>query len=103
LKPKVLAIVDDNANAIDARLPIGKVTLAKISPTMDRLTVITGQLEGYVQYPNSHCLNGAVIRVKDGRRSITLLDSHHYLILTGDHLENICIISNIFGLKVVEI
>jgi hypothetical protein len=103
LKPKVLAIVNDHATAIDARLPIGKVTLAKLSPTLESLTVISGQLEGYVQYPNSHCLNGAIIRIKDGRRSIKRLDSHHYLLLTGDHLENISLISNIFGLQVVEI
>jgi len=103
LRPKVLAIVDDNATAIDARLPLGKVTLAKVSPTLDRLTVISGNLEGYVQYPDSHCLNGAVIRIKDGRRSIKRLDSHHYLILTGDHIESIALISKIFGLQVEEI
>ncbi len=103
LKPKVLAIVDDNATAIDARLPQGQITLAKISPTLDRLTVISGNLEGYVQYSNSDCLNGAIIRIKDGRRSIKRLDSHHYLILTGDHTENIAIISKIFGLQVEEI
>jgi hypothetical protein len=103
LKPKVLAIVDANATAIDARLPVGQVTLAKISSTLDRLTVISGNLEGYVQYSNSDCLNGAIIRIKDGRRSIKRLDSHHYLILTGDHLENIDIIAKIFGLEVEEI
>ena len=103
LKPKVLAIVDQNATAIDARLPVGKVTLAKISPTLDRLTVISGNLEGYVQYTHSDCLNGAVIRIKDGRRSIKRLDSHHYLILTGDQLENITLISKIFGLQTMEI
>ncbi len=103
LKPKVLAIVDANATAIDARLPQGKITLAKISATLDRLTVISGTLEGYVQYSNSDCLNGAIIRIKDGRRSIKRLDSHHYLILTGDHRENIAMISKIFGLQVEEI
>jgi len=103
LKPKVLAIVDDNATAIDARLPLGKITLAKISPTLDRLTVISGNLEGYVQYSNSDCLNGAIIRIKDGRHSIKRLDSHHYVILTGDHLESIALISRVFDLQVEEI
>ena len=32
LRKKVLAIVDDNATAIDARLPTGDVTLAKLHP-----------------------------------------------------------------------
>ncbi len=103
LKPKVLAIVDKNATAIDARLPLGKITLAKISPTMDRLTVISGNLEGYVQYSNSDCLNGAIIRIKDGRRSIKRLDSHHYIILTGDYMESIGLISKVFDLQVEEI
>lgn len=103
LKPKVLAIVDNNATAIDARLPLGQITLAKISPTLDRLTVISGNLEGYVQFSNSDCLNGAIIRIKDGRRSIKRLDSHHYVILTGDHLESIALISRVFDLQVEEI
>jgi hypothetical protein len=103
LKPKVLAIVDENATAIDARLPLGQITLAKISPTLDRLTVISGNLERYVQYSNSDCLNGAIIRIKDGRRSIKRLDSHHYVILTGDHLESIALISRVFDLQVEEI
>lgn len=30
LRPKVLAIVDANATAIDARLPVGDLTLAKL-------------------------------------------------------------------------
>ena len=50
LRKKVLAIVDDNASAIDARLPIGDVTLAKLHPTMDKLTVAEGQLTGYAHF-----------------------------------------------------
>lgn len=99
LKPKVLAIVDDNATAIDARLPLGDITLAKISPTLERITVMKGTLESYVQYPDSDCLNGAVIRVKDGRQSIKRLDSHHYLLMTGHHLENIELLAKVFGLR----
>ena len=38
LRPKVLAIVDENATAIDARLPEGDVTLAKLQPTFDSIT-----------------------------------------------------------------
>lgn len=93
LKPKVLAIVDDNASAIDARLPEGKLTLAKLGPELDRLSFTEGWLEGYVQYPNSHCLNGAVVRVPDGRRLMQTLDSHHYLLLSGHlrtEIEGVC-------------
>jgi L-fucose isomerase-like protein len=44
LREKVLAIVDDDASAIDARLPEGPVTLAKLAPSMGTLTVVEGEL-----------------------------------------------------------
>jgi hypothetical protein len=94
-----LAIVDDNATAIDARLPEGKLTLAKLGPGMDRISVVEAVLESYVQYADSHCLNGAVIRVPDGRRLVRSLDSHHYLLLTGHLRSEIELVSEVFGLK----
>jgi len=103
LRPKVLGIVDENATAIDARLPIGEVTLAKLGPMFDNMTVAEGQLEGYVQYPGSDCRNGGVIRVKDGRRMVNKLASHHYLLMTGHNLQNISSISKIFKFEVEEI
>lgn len=100
LRRKVLAIVDENATAIDARLPVGDATLAKLHPTFDRLTVIEGQMEGYVQYPGSDCLNGGVMRVPDGRKMMDSLASHHYVLMTGHHLENIELISRVFELEI---
>jgi hypothetical protein len=100
LKPKVLSIVDENATAIDARLPIGPVTLVKLSPTLERISVIRGELVDYVQYPDSHCLNGGVIRVADGRTLIRNLESHHYILVTGDISEEIDWISPIFSFTV---
>ena len=47
LKRKVLAIVDENATAIDARLPEGEMTLLKLEPPFDTLSVVEGPLEGY--------------------------------------------------------
>lgn len=38
LRPKVLAIVDENATVIDARLPLGKITLVKLDPTLSKST-----------------------------------------------------------------
>jgi hypothetical protein len=61
LSPKVLAIVDDNASAIDARLPRGKMTLAKFDPSFEQMSVAEGDLKDYVQYENSDCLNGAIL------------------------------------------
>lgn len=100
LRRKVLAIVDENATAIDARLPLGDLTLAKLYPTFDKMAVIEGCLESYVQYPDSDCLNGAVIRVPDGRKLMESLASHHYILLTGHHLENIVLISKVFDLEI---
>ncbi|MHA1937795.1 MAG: hypothetical protein ACW97O_06245, partial [Candidatus Thorarchaeota archaeon] len=59
LSPKVLAIVDEDASAIDARLPVGEMTLAKFDPGFESISVAEGSLEDYVQYEDSDCLNGA--------------------------------------------
>jgi len=100
LRPKVLAIVDDNATAIDARLPQGEITLAKLDTRLERFVIAEGRLEGYVQYPGSDCRNGAVLRVGDGRRLMDRLVSHHYLLLTGRNRPEIQIVAGIFGLEV---
>ena len=103
LRKKVLAIVDENATAIDARLPTGQVTLAKLHPTFSKMSVAEGSLEGYAQFPGSDCVNGGVIRVRDGRKFIRSLASHHYILMTGHHLADIDLVSPIFGLDVEEI
>ena len=92
LRPKVLAIVDENATAIDARLPTGPVTLAKLDPTLEKMTVSEGSLTGYVQYSSSDCLNGGIIKVADGHRLMNTLSSHHYLLMTGHNLIDITLV-----------
>jgi hypothetical protein len=99
LKKKVLAIVDDDSNAIDARLPEGKITLAKMHSTFDRMTVAEGELEGYAQYPGSDCLNGGIVHVSNGARLLGKLASHHYILMTGAQLEGIQTIAPIFELS----
>ena len=103
LRKKVLAIVDDNASAIDARLPVGPVTLAKLHPAMDKLTVAEGQLTGYAQFAGSDCLNGGIIKVRDGHKFMSALASHHYLVLVGHHLVDIQFLGRVFGLCIEEI
>ncbi len=100
LRPKVLAIVDDNATAIDARLPTGDMTLAKIAPSFDRIAVTEGSLVGYAQYPNSDCLNGGVLKVSDGRKLVNSLFSHHALLMTGHNLADIELLAKVFDLQV---
>lgn len=99
LRDKVLGIVPETASAIDARLPIGPVTLAKLHPDMTTVTVMEGELTGYAQYPGSDCLNGGIIRIPDGHRMMTHLASHHYLLLTGHHLAAMDTVAAVFGLK----
>jgi hypothetical protein len=97
LRKKVLAIVDDNATVIDARLPLGAVTLVKLEPTFERFSVIEGWLEGYAGFPGSDCLNGAVIRVPDGRKMMAELVSHHYILAQGHQQANINLLEGVFN------
>ena len=101
LEGKVLAIVDDNATAIDARLPEGDITLVKLMPPFDRWSVVEGELPKYAQFPNSHCLNGAVIRVPNGKRLVNDLVSHHYIVTTGHNRDGLEMVSKVFGLECI--
>jgi hypothetical protein len=97
LKPKVLEIVDDNAVAIDGEFPKGKITLAKIHPDFNKLLIIEGVIEDYVQYPGSDCRNGALIRYNDGERVMEELCSHHAMVIAGDQKARLLLIAQIFG------
>ncbi len=103
LRAKALAIVNQNANAIDARLPTGPMTLAKLHPTFDKMTVAEGQLTGYAQYPGSDCLNGAVLKVADGHKLMRRLSSHHYLLTPGHNLPDILVLAKVFDLEIETI
>jgi hypothetical protein len=101
LKPKVLAIVDENASAIDARLPEGKITLVKLMPPFDRWSIVEGELPKYAQFKDSHCLNGAVMRVPNGKRLVADLVSHHYIVTTGHNRDDLASISKVFDLECI--
>jgi len=103
LRPKVLAIVDENATAIDARLPTGDITLSKLDPTLSKLQVIEGDLESYVQYPGSDCRNGAVIHVKDGYKLMDAFYSHHNLLITGHRGVELKFMAKALDLEIEEI
>ena len=100
LRGKVLAIVDENATAIDARLPLGDLTLSKLDPDLETLVVVEGELTGYAGYPGSDCLNGAVIRVPSGHALMKRLPSHHSLLSTGHDRAGIELVAQVFGLRV---
>lgn len=101
LRKKVLAIVDQNATAIDARLAVGEITLAKLSADFRQIMAVEGHLEGYVQYPGSDCLNGAILLVPDGRKLVEGLFSHHYVIMSRHHRDEIELMGKIFSIDVV--
>ena len=102
LRPKVLGIVDDNATAIDARLPEGDVTLVKLHSTMNEMSVAEGSLITYAQYADSDCRNGGVIRVRDGRKLVNSLCSHHFIVATGHKLADIQLLGKVFDLTIIE-
>ena len=99
LQKKVLAIVDENAHAIDARIAEGEITLVKLTPPFDTISVIEGTLEFYAQYENSDCLNGAVVRVPNGPRIFKELASHHYILTSGKNLPDLEGIAQVFGMR----
>ena len=103
LKKKVLAIVDDNANAIDGRFAEGDITLVKLMPPFDRWSVVEGDLPKYAQFENSDCLNGAVIRVPNGKKLVDDLVSHHYIITTGHNLNELEMVSKVFDMECVTV
>ena len=101
LKGKVLEIVDVNATAIDARMAEGDITLVKLMPPFNRWSVVEGDLPKYAQFENSHCLNGAVIEVANGKRLVDDVVSHHYILTNGHNLNDLEMISKVFDLEVI--
>ncbi len=97
--PKVLAIVDENAIAVNSTLPEGPITLTKLHSTFKKLLIVDGQLEGYAQYPGSDCRNGAIIRVADGHQIMDNLYSHHCCVINGNKAIELEIMSRVFELK----
>jgi hypothetical protein len=103
LKTRVLEIVNQNANAIDARFAEGPTTILKLASTMDAIVMAPAVLTGYTQYENSDCLNGALLRVQDGYRLVENLPSHHAVLATGDLTRRLAVVADIFGLTVQEV
>ncbi len=103
LRPKVLAIVDENAHMIDARMAEGPYTLAKMHPAMDRIQVEPAELEGYVQYPGSDCRNGALLKVRDGHALMKNWSSHHNCLVGGNRLVEIDIAARAVGISMERI
>jgi hypothetical protein len=100
LRPKVLDIVDENAHAIDATVETGPMTMVKIGPLLNKILVVDSELMGFVEYPNSHCKRGGVLRVPDGRELIKKFYSHHQVFLMGDWKVDMQNLAKVFELEV---
>lgn len=96
---KVLDIVNDNAIALDARMKEGDITLVKLMPPFDKFSVVEGQLTKYAQFKDSHCLNGAVMKVPDGKRLLKELSSHHYILTNGHNLSDLEMVADVFDME----
>lgn len=103
LRPKVLEIVNEDACMVDARLPEGPVTLAKIYPGFKKLSIIPAELEEYVQYEGSDCRNGALFRYHDGHKVMDALCSHHSLVISGDVKPELLQLAKIFDMQAVDL
>lgn len=103
LRPKVLEIVNDDAAIVDARLPEGDVTLAKIYPGFEKLSIIPAKLEKYVQYEGSDCRNGALFRYHDGHKVMDALCSHHAIVISGNVKPELLQLAKIFGMQAMDL
>jgi hypothetical protein len=96
----VLAMVDENATMIDAEMAPGPVTLVKFLPYLNKVSLCEAELTGYVQYKNSDCLNGGIIRVPDGRNFVNNVASHHYVLVAGHHKATFEMLGRVFDYEV---
>ena len=100
LRPKALAIVDENAHVIDGRMPVGPITMAKLDPAFSRIQIIEGSLKDYAQFPGSDCRNGAVVEIADGHMLMRKAYSHHQCLMAGHWLNNLRLMSPLMGLTI---
>jgi hypothetical protein len=99
MRPKVLAIVDDDAIMIDCRMKCGPITMAKLRSDMKGITIIEAEIEDYVQYPSSDCRNGALIRYRNhsGHKVMEALSSHHAILIQGNITYELIQMAKVFG------
>ena len=89
-------MVDANATIIDATMHVGPITLVKFQPYLQKISLSEARLTGYIQYENSDCINGGIIKVKDGQNFVDKVVSHHYVVMEGHQKAAMKLIANIF-------
>lgn len=96
LRKRVLAMVNENAHVLDATMPTGPITLIKFQPYLKKISLSEAELTGYVQYENSDCVNGGIIKVKDGQNFVDKVVSHHYIVMAGHQKAALKLMAGIF-------
>lgn len=101
MRPKVLEIVNDDAIVIDCEMERGNITMAKIRPDMQKITIIEAEIEDYVQYPGSDCRNGALIRYSNdsGHKVMESLSSHHAILIKGNVTHLLVQMARVYGIE----
>ena len=102
--PKVLEIVNEKAYMIDCELPAEDMVLAKINPSFDKITVIPGKIEKYMQFPGTDARNASLLKYGNGEKVMEELPSHHQMIISGKQKNAIGQVARVFGweLEVIE-
>jgi hypothetical protein len=95
--PKVPAIVNEKAAVVGCELPVSDMVLAKINPPFDKITVIPGEIEKFVQFPNTDSLNAPLLHDQKGEKVMEELPSHHWMIIVGKQKAKIVQIAKDFG------
>ena len=100
LRSSVLDIFEGRGGAIDARLPLGGVHLAKLNPDCAGWTVVEADLEDYVQAPESGMSNvAALIQIENGPALLESITSQHYVLTSGATTADFRLLSRVFGLE----
>lgn len=95
--PKVLAIVNEKATMVDCELPVSDMVLAKINPPFDKITVIPGEIEKFVQFPDTDFLNATLLHDQKGEKGVEELPFHHRMIIVRKQKAKIVQIAKDFG------
>lgn len=69
----------------------------------NRMSISQAELTGYIHYEDSDCLNGGIIRVRNGHNFVDKVASHHYVVVSGHHKPAFQLIAKIFDFEPEEI
>jgi len=79
-------------------LPVGqKVTLAGMHWNMDKIWATSG--EAVATYDTIHCRITVAVRVEDAKRVSRNAFGHHIVLIRGEHVDTLKLVSDLLGLE----